>query len=264
LELVYFTEEEYQRAFFEFNNFRAKIAERVQDIVRIDNGIILDLLSGHGILSIEFGNVFPDSRIISTGLANDAKSYQSAHNSNQYPTCIFSQIQYIMCDVTSIPLSTSSCDIIVNFLGLEDVNMLHGKQGVKALFKETSRVLKPNGLLQISLVEYGDDPAELVAQEVWNSIGLNAVFYERNEYVEMLKLHHFEVVEEFILRHNKKMTSNQAKEEIQFACNEAPKIYSGFGIRAVPFYEIWKRFGKQISRVGMGYWSPIRVMIFSR
>jgi ubiquinone/menaquinone biosynthesis C-methylase UbiE len=264
MELAYFTDEEYQRAFFEFGKFRAKVAKRIHEIARIDDGIVLDLLSGHGFLSMEFAKVFPDALFLCTGLRNDADSYRNVNLSNRYPTHIISQIQYIMCDVTRIPLRAASCEMIVNFLGLEDVNMLYGKSGVMSLFEEASRLLKPNGLLQISFVEYGNNPAEQIAKEIWNVIGLNAVFYDRDEYVEMLKPYRFEVTEEFVLKDNKKMTSDQAKEEIQFACNEAPKIYSGFGVEAIPFDEIWERFRMRIMKFGMGYWSPIRVMIFSR
>jgi ubiquinone/menaquinone biosynthesis C-methylase UbiE len=264
LNLEYFTDDEYQRAFFEFGGFREEIARRIHEIILLGEAIVLDLLSGHGLLSLECRKIFPHARLICTGLLNDAESYRSLQITNLVSTNVLSQIYYIICNATRIPLKSASCDAIVNFLGLEDVNMLYGESGVKSVFEEASRLLKPNGFFQISFVEYGNHPAEMIAQEVWESIGLNAVFYRRDEYVELLKIYDFEVYEEFTLKHNKKMTLEQSKEEIQFACNEAPRIYSGFGVKAIRFDEIWKKFSERIMSDGMGYWSPVRVMIFSK
>ncbi len=261
LNLEYFTDDEYQRVFFEFGDFRAKIAERLCEHTEFKKGVILDLLSGHGLLSAEVAKRFPNSRIINTGLLNDIESYQRVKSSNQFPDSVWSNAQYIGCDVSVIPIKSEICDLIVNFLGLEDVNMTLGISGIEALFRESSRLLKPEGLLQISLVEYGESPAEVLAREIWESIGLDAIYLRKDEYLQILESLEFEVVDEFVLNLGKRMTSKQAREELEFACKEAPKIFAGFGINAVTYDEIWDKFGERIEEFGMAYLSPVRVLL---
>ena len=264
MSLEYFTDDEYQRVFFEFGDFRAKIVERLRTLTNLEEGIILDLLSGHSLLSAEVAKKFPNSIIIGTGLLNDIESYQRVKSSNQFQDGVWSKVQYIGCDVSTIPLKSESCDLIVNFLGLEDVNMTRGTSGIESVFQEVRRLLIPEGLLQISLVEYGESPAEALAKEIWETIGLNAVYLKRDEYLQILEPIGFEVVDEFVLNLGKKMTSEQAREELEFACNEAPRIFSGFRVSAIGIDELWNIFSERIEEFGVAYLSPVRILVLMK
>jgi hypothetical protein len=60
------------------------------------------------------------------------------------------------------------------------------------------------------------------------------------------------------------MTPEQAREELEFACNEAPKIYAPFGVHAISSHDLWKQFGDRIEEHGMAYWSRLRVLVFRK
>ena len=264
LSFSYFTDGEYERAFFEFGDIRSKIAQSMRELVSREDITVLDLLSGHGLLSAEMAKRFPASRIIGLGLRNDVESWKGVRNSGRYDMNVWSHFQYIQANSVSIPLRSSTCDMIVNFLGLEDVHMTSGLTGLRKMVGEIERVARYDSLIQFSMVEYGDSPEERVAQEVWREIGLDAVFLEKAEYLEVFEKVGLHLVNEYTLRMNKKMTASQAKEELQFACNEAPKIFTAFGVDAKDFNSLWDVFGERIEAHGMAFWSRVHVIILSK
>jgi len=264
LSFRYFTDKEYEHAFFEFDNMRGEIADRMRQISSLEGGVILDLLSGHGLLSAEIAIRFPKARIFGVGLSNDVETWKGVKESNRYPQNIWSNFHYLLSDATKVPLKSSSCDMVINFLGLEDLHMTSGWSGVEQVVSEVNRITKNDAIIQISLVEYGDSPEERIAKEVWNTIGLNAVFFEEEYYSRSFEKVDFHPVEEFELTLQRKMTAKQAKEELRFACEEAPRIFSNFGVQAVTFTDLWEKFGERIEADGLAYWSNIRIIIYSR
>ena len=260
----YFTDREYEDAFFRFGNVRTKIVGSVSQHRPLRNGVILDLLSGHGLLSAEISVRFPDSKIIGTGLINDVESWSRLRKSDRYSKEAWSNFHYLLCDVTNLPVRSSSCDIVVNFLGLEDLHMTSGRHGIKQAIREIDRVTKNDAVIQISLVEYGDTPEEKIARDVWQSIGLNAVFLEETEYLELFNELNIHPVDEYTLTVDRKMTAQQAKEELRFACEEAPMVFSAFNVETLSFDELWESFGERIEEHGLAYWSQIRVILLSK
>jgi SAM-dependent methyltransferase len=262
LPLDYFTDDEYQHAFFEFGDFRRYIAEHVRKLALMDDCVIIDLLSGHGLLSAEMAGLFPQSKIIGIGLGSDVESFIQLRRVGKYPAVRWRKFQYLQCNATHLPIRSSSCDLIVNFLGLEDVLMTSGREGLKKLFDEIGRITRPGALVQITLVEYGNTPEEKLAKEIWQKIGLNAMFLSREEYCTYMEDQGFQFQEECVLNLKKKMTKRQAREELEFACKDTPKTFSQFGVSTIGLDELWRLFGPQIEEMGMAYWSTIRVMIF--
>jgi hypothetical protein len=161
-----------------------------------------------------------------------------------------------------IPFSNGVFDVVINFLGLEDIKMTRGAEGVKLALSEMARVLDAKGLLQISLVEYGEFPEERLARVVWSATGLNPVFETREWYRQVLEALGLRLLLEEQFIYPKKMTAAQAKEELKFACNVAPSLFSEFGVSARNFESLWTEFGSRIKEHGMAYWSRIRVMLF--
>jgi ubiquinone/menaquinone biosynthesis C-methylase UbiE len=260
----YFSDEEYRRVFGEFEDIRKKIATLV--VTRLQNGPqrVLDLLSGHGYLSAELAQVCPSCLIDGTGLKNDLDSFNALRSSDFYPSSIWKNIRYTECDVTSLPFDDHTFDSVINFLGLEDVMMTQGKTGLNSTFSEVSRVTKKTALVQLSIVEYGNSPEERIAEEVWSNIGLNAVFLSKKFYQKTLADHGFGVISEDVFRVRKKMTLDQAKEELRFACEQAPIIFKQFDVTAVSFEELMSRFGERIKQHGMAFYPNIRVLLFAR
>lgn len=263
MKLQYFTDEEYERAFDEFGDMRKKIANLLESEVDAAPEIILDVPAGHGYLGAELAQSFPNSRILALGLPNDYLTYTYLRNSKAYPQEIWNRFQYLISDAIEIPLSNQSCNIVANFLGLEDIMMTRGVKGVESILFEMARIVSKSGLVEISLVEYGDSPEERVAKDVWDTIGLNCVFQNRDWYMNKLIEYGLSLSAEEVLTFPKKMTANQAKEELEFACENTPKTFSSFGVKAISFSELWEKFGDRIKEHGMAYWSTIRVMILS-
>ena len=261
LSLQYFTDREYERAFFEFDNIRGKIADKMRQHSPLEGGNILDFLSGHGLLSAEMAIRFPKSRILGIGLSNDVETWKQLRNSMKYPQEIWSNFHYLLSDSTRIPLRSSSCDMVVNFLGLEDLNMTCGWSGVEQAISEIDRVTKRDALIQLSTVEYGKTPEEVLAEEIWNTIGLNAVFQKMEDYVQRFEEVSIHPTENLKFEHKRKMTAKQAREELRFACEEAPRIFSTFDVKALKFDELWEKFGERIEKYGVAYWPQILVMI---
>jgi SAM-dependent methyltransferase len=236
----------------------------MRELSSFENITILDLLSGHGFLSAEIALRFPHAKIIGIGLGNDVDSWKKVRNSKRYDLELWNRFHYLLANVTYTPIKTSSCDMIVNFLGLEDLHMSSGVEGIEQMIREIGRITRDEAIVQISLVEYGDSPEETVAKEVWERIGLSAVFLEKQEYLQMFEVIDLHLVEDFRMDLGMKMSASQAEEELKFACHEAPKIFSNFGVVAVTFDELWEEFGERIETHGFASWSQVHVMVLSK
>ena len=57
------------------------------------------------------------------------------------------------------------------------------------------------------------------------------------------------------------MTAAQTREELQFACEEAPRIFKEYTVSAVPFDKLWQKFGERIERYGMAYYSDLCILV---
>jgi len=262
--LDFFSDAEYRNAFDHFGGIRKKIAETVHKACSGRAGTILDVPAGHGYLTAEVSLQFPSSRLLGVGLPSDVDTYVRLRESRVYPREVWEGIEYLCCDAAQLSLSDDSIDLVVNFLGLEDIKMTRGEEGVVSALSEMCRVLEVTGILQVSFTEYGDLPEERIAHEVWRATGLNVEFAPRGWYVETLEELGMTVTQERVFTFPKKMTAMQAEEELRFACEMAPKIFASFGVSSVSFKELWAEFGDQITEHGMAYWSRIRVIILQK
>jgi len=260
----YFSDVEYRSAFDHFGGIRKRIAEIVHEVHAGHADTILDIPAGHGYLTAEFAMLFPSSRLLGVGLPSDIDTHLRLCESDVYPQEVWSGTDYLCCDAVQLSLVDSSCDLVVNFLGLEDIKMTRGEEGVVWALSEMVRVLRASGLLQVSFTEYGDLPEERIAQEVWRATGLNVEFAPRDWYVETLEGFGMTLIHEEVFTFPKKMTAEQAEEELQFACEMAPKTFASFGVAAVRFKDLWSKFSGQIAEHGMAYWSRIRVIILRK
>jgi SAM-dependent methyltransferase len=158
-------------------------------------------------------------------------------------------------DATALGLPPESFDAVANFLGLEDVAMTRGRDGVQRAFLEASRVLRPGGVLSAVLMT--PDLAQTQAQQT--EIALfsylcGATWYPMGQYRSMLGRAGFEVHAVLELRTGRKLTPRQAEQEIRFACENVPELY---GVAVHSFDEVWDRFGESIRRHGMGHYSAL-------
>ncbi len=115
--------------------------------------------------------------------------------------------------------------------------------------------------MQITLCLEGDEPDERLSREIMRYIEFNALFYPKDFYLREFEKLGVRLLNEKWFYTCRKMTAAQAKEELQFACNETPKLFQSYGVRTTPFEKVWKKFGERIEEHGMAYYSDLCVLI---
>jgi hypothetical protein len=153
-------------------------------------------------------------------------------------------------------------DMAINFTGLEDIHMTRGRVGVQETFFEVNRVLKPKSFSCFVVMP----PEEMETQAQKIEVALfsyicNATWLTAREYEEMLHKANFRLISKRTYYTGKKLSPEQAKAEIRFACKNVPKIY---GINTRSFEEVWARFGQEIEKNGLGHYSKVLLLIAER
>ncbi|MFW9969992.1 MAG: class I SAM-dependent methyltransferase [Candidatus Odinarchaeota archaeon] len=260
-EIKYLTNEEYQRILYDFCTLRQKIVMNLITHDLLKSQLVMDLTAGHGFLSFALNEKGYDGKIIDIGLLNDLISFKRAIGSGKYD---FHNIQYFIMDSSKIAFKDNTFDFIVNFLGLEDINMTIGKKGVEMTLLELGRILKKNGILEIAIMIKGNEPSSNLNWKLWKYIGLNSIFYAPEFYIKHLSSIGCQFKHKFLLKTYKKMNLEQAREEILFACREAPKLFAKYNVTARQFQDVWNKYAMKIKQYGLGYYPEILVLVFKK
>jgi ubiquinone/menaquinone biosynthesis C-methylase UbiE len=256
----YLSDREYDDWFFDLGGAR-------DDVIRLlkSRGLgrgfrVLDVAAGHGTLTLKVAQAVREGEVVAAGLANDVRDYKWYRT--QVPEGRFSGIVYYMeMDATDLEFEDGRFDFVVNFLGLEDIRMTTGDEGLTRALREMARVTRPGGYVQVAIAVYGDKPDEILLKEVETYIGHGAVFPPPEFLRERMRENRLEMVEELPLVPGRKLSTRQAKEEIRFACEMSPVIFQKYGVRTRDFEEVWGRFGPEIERVGLAHYSRILCLV---
>jgi ubiquinone/menaquinone biosynthesis C-methylase UbiE len=249
----YLTDEEYRIYFPKLSGLRNRIARDLP----IEPGMrVLDLATGYGYFAIEVARL--DSSLKIVGIDISASDISNSRE-NIEKEKLSDRIKAIQMDSTSMKFAGEEFDVAVNFLGLEDIHMTRGKEGVQKTFLEVSRVLRPRRYF--GFVVMPPDQAETEAQNTELAIFSHicgATWLNSEEYEHILQRSGFKLVSKKTYRAGKKLSPEQAKAEIRFACENVPTIYR---IKTPTFKEVWARFGRNIEENGMGHYSKVTLMI---
>ncbi len=251
----YISDEEYEVYFPMLNNVRKKIVEALP--LR-SSMTVLDLTTGYSYFAIEAARAYP-IEIVGIDIAEDDVSTAERNIAEEnLEDCI--SIRKM--DATAMEFSEMSFDAVINFLGLEDIHMTRGREGVFTTFSKVHRVLKPDGYFCFVVMppEEMETDAQRIEVEIFSYI-CNATWLKEEEYTQILEDTGFELIKKRSFRTGKKLTPTRAKEEIAFACDNVPKIY---GFTTPSFDDVWRRFGERIEKNGMGHYSKIVLMIAKR
>ncbi|MCK4757495.1 MAG: class I SAM-dependent methyltransferase [Thermoplasmata archaeon] len=245
----YVTDDEYPEYFSKLNGLRARIA---RDLPTQPGLRVLDLATGYGYFALELAMCEPEIEIIGIDISEVDISKAKQFNG---------KIKFLQMDATSMSFPDEHFDIIMNFLGLEDIHMTKGKDGIQETFQEVSRILKPGGYFCFVVMppEMMETEAQRLEVALFSYI-CNATWLSLDEYRKILYEAGFMITSQKEFSTGKKLTSAHAKEEIKFACVNVPKIYS---IQTPTFDEVWTKFGDEIESYGLGHYSKV-VMIESR
>jgi len=102
-----------------------------------------------------------------------------------------------------------------------------------------------------------ETPAQRNEIEVFSWI-CDATWLTRAEYMGLISGSGLAFEYSKVFRTGRKLTVDQAKEEIAFACDNVPVIY---GRPARGFDESWERFGDGITEHGMGHYSRLELFV---
>jgi cyclopropane fatty-acyl-phospholipid synthase-like methyltransferase len=248
----YITNKEYPRYFTKLNELRARIAA---DLPIKPNTRILDLATGYGYFAIEVAKREPNLKIIGIDIS---KSDVSAFKRNAKRFGLADRLKVIKMDASFMDFPDACFDMVINFMGLEDIHMTRGREGVEKTFVEVSRVLTPGGYFCFTLMppEEMETEAQRIEVALFSYV-CDCTWLSAQEYKGMLEKNGFELIDKRSYYTGKKLTAEQAKEEIRFACENVPRIY---GVKTPSFEEAWSRFGTKIEEHGLGHYS--RVVLF--
>lgn len=245
----YLAESEYSGFFDKIGGVRRQIAEKLP----LQPGMcLLDLATGYGYFALEIANYKSDVRIVAIDVS--ASDMHKTRN-NVLKRGLLNRIKAAQMDATRMGFRNRVFHLVVNFLGLEDIHMTRKRAGVAQTFVEVSRVLKPEG--EFWFVAMPPEEMESRAQQLEIQVfsyTCGATWLSAQVYEKMLSDAGFSLVGKEPYYTGRKLTPSQAREYIQFACQNVPKIY---GIPAAPFEEVWRKFGKDIEKEGLGYCSKV-------
>jgi len=247
---AFVSDEEYPTYFVKLEGMRDKVAAELGDLA----GDVLDMATGSAYFAMALARKHPEIHVTAIDI-NGLGTARENVNEKQ----LSDRITLREMDASSLGFQSESFDHVVNFLGLEDIHMTRGRQGVKKAFKEAHRVLRPGG--SFCFVAMPSDEAETPAQrneiEVFSWI-CDAMWLTRAEYMGLISGSGLVYEDRKVFRTGKKLTVEQAKEEIAFACDNVPAIY---GRPARSFDEVWERFGDRIKEHGMGHYLRLELFV---
>ena len=249
----YVSADEYPTYFSKLNNLRRRIASDLP----IEPGMhVLDIATGSGFFAREITKC--DSSFKITGIDISQNDIQNARR-NIEKHSLAERIEIIEMDTTNMNFPNENFDATVNFLGLEDIHMTRGKDGVQKTFLEVNRVLKTDSYFCFVVMppEEMETEAQKIEVALFSYI-CDATWLSTEEYEEMLERAGFNLIRKRSYYTGKKLSPEQAKAEIRFACKNVPKIY---GINTTPFEDVWAKFGQDIEKNGLGHYSKVVLMI---
>lgn len=249
----YISNEEYKDYYSTLGNLRSLIA---QDLPLRPKMHLLDIATGYAYFAVEVAKRM--SSVIITGIDISLQDVSKAHK-NIRQSCLLNRINIVSMDATCMGFHERAFDMAVNFLGLEDIHMTRRKRGVHNTFLEVNRVLKKDAYfcLVVMPVDEMETKAQKIEVALYSYI-CRATWLKRQAYIEMLEKAGFILLREERYETGKKLTSEQARYEIRYACDSVPKIY---GIVTPSFEDVWNEFGNAIEEHGVGHVSKVLLMI---
>jgi len=253
MEEKYISNKEYNEYYERLSNLRSIIAH---DLPVASNMRIVDIATGYAYFAIEVAEHAPSLSI--TGIDISLQDVLRAHE-NIKQSGLLNRMRIVSMDATRMAFHERAFDMAINFIGLEDIHMTRGKRGIQEAFLEVNRVLKPDAYFCFVVMPVDEMETKAQKTEVaLYSYICNATWLKRLEYIKMLEKAGFILIREKRYRTGKKLTSEQARHEIRYACDNVPKIY---GIVTPSFEDVWNKFGNAIEENGVGQISKVLLMI---
>ncbi|MEA2089202.1 MAG: class I SAM-dependent methyltransferase [Thermoproteota archaeon] len=249
----YLTDEEYQRYWVKLKGMRTSVSRDLELTVGMK---VLDVGTGWGFFAIEMAKQVEKGEIIGIdivpGDVNRAKELIRKAE-------VADNVEILRIDAKKLSFPKNCFDLAVSFLGMRDVHMTRGKEGVKETTKEMVRVTKPSGKIALCITPPEDAETEdqKLAIEVEGKV-FGAKSLPKKIYADIFRENNVVLKKTKAYYTNKKLTAKQATIELKEGIEIARNIYG----KAVPeFKDVWGRYGKKIEAFGYGMYSKIVMLV---
>lgn len=247
---IFVSDREYPTYFTTLGGLREKVVESLP----FSQGNILDVATGSGYFAAALAKIRPKTMItaIDIGRFDAAKLVVDK-------TGVAGRVTFLNMDATRMDFPANHFDHAVNFLGLEDIHMTRTRKGVEDVFREVHRVIKPGGTFSFTVMpaDKAETPAQALEVEVFSYI-CDATWLKEAEYTRIAESRGFVVQSRKVFKTGKKLTLDQAREEIEFATENVPRLY---GRTTRSFDDAWTRYKEKIRSNGMGHYSRVELIV---
>jgi ubiquinone/menaquinone biosynthesis C-methylase UbiE len=252
---LYVPELEYEDYTSRLDGLRARVVAQLPLEPRMR---ILDIATGSALFAIELVKRDPSLKIIAIDVSDRAIKIADRRIRERW---LDPHVTTMKMDATRLEFQGSSFGMAVNFMGLNDVDMTRGDQGVRQTFHEVARVLKPRGYFCFTIIppEEAETEAQKLETEVY-AYACGAKWLPAIRYQEYLRGAGFTLVKREVFYTGKKLRSEQARLEIQAAIENA----RNHDVEALPLEEVWEKYGKEIEKNGLGHASRVVLMMARR
>ncbi len=249
LSSVFLSDEEYRSYWFRLGGSRGKIAEDL----RLQNGMkIIDVGTGWGLFALEMARQLDYGEIIGIDIVyEDLREARKLANE----ATLENIISFRKMDATKLSFPDKHFDLASSFLGMRDIHMTRGEEGVKKAVEEMARVIKQRGKVVLCITP----PEDMETEDQRLAVELEADIFgaksmSRKFYLDAFRENNVELVEEKAFLTRKKLTPSQAEVEIKEGIQIARHIY---GRRVFGFKQVWEKYGTGIEAFGYGMYSKI-------
>lgn len=247
----FLTDEEYERYWDELGRTREAIAV---DLAQDSSALVLDIACGWGYYTFQLASTHPFGVVVAVDIIPSAiNNMRRKQRELQAPA----NIEPMMADATWLPLRNTVFGLSTSFLGMRDIYMIMGREGVEKTIEEMIRTTRKTGhiALAVTPLDVADNEELRIAIEVEGEVfgarSLPSTFY-RNLFqkygIRLLSAESYST--------GLKMTAAQTRMELKDGIKIAKDIY---GMDVPDFEEVWKRYGPTIERHGYGMYSKITV-----
>ena len=216
---------------------------------------VLDTATGSALFAIELAKRDPTLKIVAIDASDRAIKTAERRIKEKW---LDSSVTAMKMDATRLDFQPSTFGLVTNFMGLDDIHMTRGAQGVRQAVHEVARVLKPRGYFCFTVIppEEAETPAQRLECETY-SYACGATWLPAIKYQEFLRGAGFTLLKRETLYTGKKLQPAQAMQQIGSAIEKA-KTHD---VEALPLDEVWKRFSAEIEKEGLGHCSRVVLMI---
>ena len=216
---------------------------------------VLDGAAGSAQFAIELAKRDPTLKIVAIDVSE--RTVRSAERRIR-EKWLDSSVTTLTMDSTHLDFQSSTFGLATNFMGLDDIHTTRGPQGVRQSIQEVARVLKPRGFFCFTIIppEEAETHAQRLECEAY-SYACGATWLPAIKYQEFLRGAGFTLLKKETFYTGKKLNAEQAMQQLGEAIEKA-KTHN---VETIPLDEVWKRFGAEITKNGLGHCSRSTLMI---